>query len=140
MREGLDDALTKLFALLVLVDGNVLDVTDGAETAEELALDEDTADADDAVAGVVDDDEGVVCLGHCAHGVELVHPGVFTEVFDDGEDGEDVEMTAFVVCRRERADLWGRSDVWQTLGGMHGRSARGAAASRPRWRSTPGGT
>jgi hypothetical protein len=105
VREGLDDALTKLFALLGLVDGNVLDVTDGAETAEELALDEDAADTDDAVAGVVDDDEGVVCPGHCAHGVELVHPGGFTEVVDDGEDGEDIEMTAFVVCGCERADL-----------------------------------
>ena len=105
MREGLDDALTKLLALLALVDGNVLNVTDEAKTAEELALDEDAADADDAVAGVVDDDEGIVCLGHCAHGVELVHPRGFTEVVDDGEDGEDVEVTAFVVCGCERADL-----------------------------------
>ena len=105
MREGLDDALTELLALLILVDGNVLNVTDGAEPAEELAFDEDAADADDVVAGVVDDDEGVVCAGYCAHGVELVHPGCFAEVVDDGENGEDIEVTAFVVCRCEGADL-----------------------------------
>lgn len=63
VREGLDDALTELLALLALVDGNVLNVTDATETAEELAFDEDATDANDAVAGVVDEDEGVVCSG-----------------------------------------------------------------------------
>lgn len=105
MREGLDDTLTELFALLALVDGNVLNVTDAAETAEELAFDEDAADTDDAVAGVVNDDEGVVCPRCCTHGVELVHPGGLTGVTDDGEHGEDIEVTAFVVCGRERANL-----------------------------------
>lgn len=105
MREGLDDALTELLALLILVDGNVLNVTDGTETAEELAFDEDTADANDAVAGVIDDDEGIVRAGYCAHGVELVHPGCFAEVVDDGKNGENIEVTAFVVCRREGTDL-----------------------------------
>lgn len=105
MRECLDDAQAEFLALLAFVDGNVLNVTDAAETAEELAFDKDGTDADDAVAGVVDDDEGVVCSGEGAHGMELVHPGGFTEVVDDGEDGENVEVTAFVVCRCKRADL-----------------------------------
>lgn len=37
--------------------------------------------------------------------MELVDPGNFTGVADDGEDGEDIEVTAFVVRRRERANL-----------------------------------
>ena len=83
--------------MLALVDGNVLNVTDAAETAKELALDEDTADAYNAVTGVVDDNEAVVCSGRGAHGVELVRPSSLTEVLDNGEDREDVEVTAFVV-------------------------------------------
>ena len=108
VREGLDDAQTELLALLALVDGDVLDVSNAAEPAEELAFDEDGADGDDAVAHVVDDDDRVVRRGRGAHGVELVHPGVFAKVLDDGEDGEDVKVTAFVVCGCERADLLGR--------------------------------
>ena len=95
--EGLDDAQAKLLALLALVDGDVLDVADGAEPAEELALDEDGADGDDAVGRAVDDDDGVVGAGRRAEGVELRAPGVLAGVCDDGEDGEDVEVAALVV-------------------------------------------
>ena len=105
VRESLDDALTEFFALLALVDGNVFNVPDAAETAEELAFNENAADTDDTVTGIVDDDEGIVCFWDGAHGVELVHPGCFTEVVDDGKHGEDVEVTAFVVRRCKGADL-----------------------------------
>lgn len=37
--------------------------------------------------------------------MELVDPGGFAQVADDGKDGEDVEVTAFVVRRREWANL-----------------------------------
>lgn len=43
MCESLDDTEAKFLALLAFVDGDVLDVTDTTETAEELALDEDGA-------------------------------------------------------------------------------------------------
>ena len=95
--ERLDDAQPKLLALLALVDGDVLDVADGAEPAEELALDEDGADGDDAVGRAVDDDDGVVGARRRAEGVELRAPGVLAGVCDDGEDGEDVEVAALVV-------------------------------------------
>lgn len=96
--EGLYDAQSEFFALLALVDGNVLDVPDAAETTKELAFDEDGADTYDTVAGIVDDDEGVVCIGEGTHGMELVHPGCFTKVVDDGEDGEDIKLATFVIC------------------------------------------
>jgi hypothetical protein len=48
-REGLDDAEPELLPLLALVDGNVLNVADGAEPAEELALHEDAANGNDCV-------------------------------------------------------------------------------------------
>jgi len=53
MREGLDDTEAKLLALLAFVDGDILNMTDTAETAEKLALDEDGAYSDDLVARLV---------------------------------------------------------------------------------------
>jgi len=47
--EGLYDAETEFLALLALVDSNVLNVTDGAKAAEELALDKESSDGDDGV-------------------------------------------------------------------------------------------
>ena len=111
MRERLDNPLTELLALLALVHRNVLNMSDAAKPAQKLALDKDGADADDAVGGLVDDDETVVGVGDGAHGVELVDPGGFAKVVDDGENGENGEVAAVVVCRREGADLWGRLDV-----------------------------
>jgi len=49
MRESLNDTEAKLLALVVFVDGDILDVADAAETTEELALDEDGANSDDLV-------------------------------------------------------------------------------------------
>ena len=37
--------------------------------------------------------------------VELRDPGFFAGVGDDGQDAEHVEVTALVVCGRERAQL-----------------------------------
>ena len=72
-------------------------MADGAEPAEELALDEERADGDDAVRGLVDDDERVVGARRGAQRFELGLPGGLARVGDDGEDGEDVEVAALVV-------------------------------------------
>ena len=85
-RQRLDDAQAELLALLVCVDGDVLDVADAAEPAEELALHKERADTDDTVRLLVDDDDGEVRPRHGAHGVELRGPGCRTGVVDDGED------------------------------------------------------
>lgn len=110
MRERLDDADAQLLPLLLLVDRNILDVPHAAEPAEELALDEQRAGADDAVRLLVDDDERVVRVRRGAHGIELGDPGGFAEVGRDGEDGEDGEVAAPVVGGREGADL-GRNGI-----------------------------
>lgn len=96
-RQGLDDAQAYLLALLLLVDGDVLDVADAAETAEELALDEDAADADDRVRGLVEQDDGVIRAGARALCMELCLPALRAWVGDNGEDLEDGEVAAFVV-------------------------------------------
>lgn len=79
IREGQDDTETKLLSLLALVDGDILNVTNAAETAEKHALDDDSAYSDDLVARLVEDDDGEVCARGCAHGVELADPRYFAE-------------------------------------------------------------
>jgi hypothetical protein len=59
--ERLDNAEPQLLALLVLGDGNVLNVPDEAELVDEFALDDERAGADDGV-GAVGDAEEVVCV------------------------------------------------------------------------------
>ena len=108
-REGLDDAQTELLALLALVDGDVLDVADAAEPAQELALDEDGADRDDAVRRLVDDHDPVVRARGRAQRVELRDPRLLARVRHDREHREHGEVPAPVVGRREGPDLRGRS-------------------------------
>jgi hypothetical protein len=98
MREGLDDTKAKFLALLAFVDGDILNVTNTAETTEELALDEDGTYSNDLVTRLVENDNGEVCTRDCAHGVELVDPCYLAEIVDDGENGKDIEMSTFVVC------------------------------------------
>jgi len=74
VRESLDDAETQLLALLALVHGNVLNVTDTAETAEELALDEDGANAYDRIGRLVDEHDRVVGVRRGAHSIEANGP------------------------------------------------------------------
>lgn len=103
--ERVDDAQAELLPLLALVDGDVLDVPDAPEPAQELALDEHAADPDDAVRRAVNDDDGVVCAGGSTQCLELRAPRLFARVGDDGQDAEHVEVSAAVVCGRERTQL-----------------------------------
>ena len=63
--QRLDDAQTELLALLVLGDGDVLDVADETQVVDEFALDDQRAGADYAGGGVEDAEEevGVVVAG-----------------------------------------------------------------------------
>lgn len=60
--ERLDGAQAKLLALLVLRDGNVLDVADEPEVVDELALDDEGTGADDAVRRVEDGEQEVLVI------------------------------------------------------------------------------
>jgi hypothetical protein len=60
--ERLDDAQTKLLALLVLGHGNVLDVANEPEVVDEFALDDEGAGADDLGRGVEDGEEEVLVV------------------------------------------------------------------------------
>lgn len=88
MRERINDAYPQLLPLLLLIDRDILDVPHAPEPAQELALDEQRARADDAVRRLVHDDERVVRLRRGAHGLELRDPGGLAEVGGDGEHGE----------------------------------------------------
>jgi len=95
--EGLDDAKTKFLSLLRLVYRDVLDVSHGAKSAEELALNEKGADSNDGVGVDVEDDDGKVRVRCGAHCIELSHPSTFPRVCDDCKDGENGEVTAGMV-------------------------------------------
>lgn len=97
IRERLDDPQPELLPLLALVDCDILNVADAAETSEELAFNEDAADGDDSVCRFVDDDERVVRVRCGAHGVELRLPCCLAWVGRHGEDAEDVEVATAVV-------------------------------------------
>jgi len=95
--ESLDDAKTEFLSLLRLVYRNVLDVSDGAKSAEELALNEKRSDSHDLVGVDVEDDDGKVSVRCGAHGIELGQPSTFSGVCNDCEDGENGEVTAVMV-------------------------------------------
>jgi len=97
MREGLDYMEAKLLALVAFGDGNILDLTDTAETAEELVVDEDGTYSNDLVTRLVEDDDGEVRVRGCTHDVELIDPRCLAEVIDR-QNGKDIEMSAPVVC------------------------------------------
>ena len=78
--ERLDDAQPKLLALLALVDGDVLDVADGAEPAEELALDEDTSNTNNLIRSTIKNNESVIRIYACALLVELSDPSSFARI------------------------------------------------------------
>lgn len=75
------------------------------EPAEELAFDEHAPDPDDRVSVLRDNDDGVVRPRAGAHGVELRLPGIQTGIWSNGEDREDFEVSAGVVCRGEGTNL-----------------------------------
>ena len=95
--EGLDDAEPEFLSLLGFVDRDVLDVTDGAKSAEKLALDEKGADGDDRVRLDVKDDDRKVCVGCCAHGIELSDPRLLSGICHHGQYGKDGEVATVVV-------------------------------------------
>ena len=84
--QRLDDAQTELLPLLALVHGDILDMPHTAESTQELAFDEDSADRDDTVRRFVNDDNGVVCAGSGAQRFELGKPRVLTRGGDDSEN------------------------------------------------------
>lgn len=103
--ERLYDAQAEFLPLLGLVDGNVLDMPDEPEPAQELALEEDGARADDTVRLTADDDERVVGVGRGTASVELRAPGRRAEVGCLCEHGQHSEVSARVVRRGQRAEL-----------------------------------
>ena len=99
----MDDPKTELLALLFLVNGYVLNVPNASQSTEELAFDEESADANDTVCGLVDHDNGVIGISRSLDGVKLGQPCIFTGVGDNSEDFEHIEMPALVVGGSERS-------------------------------------
>jgi hypothetical protein len=140
--EGLDEAQAELLALLVLGDGDVLDVADEAEVVDALgvsvfvsvlgeylllsgslcsqfALGQQGAGADDAGwrgVGVLDDNDkvGAVLLGHP---VVALLPLVAGNVADGGQDAQAVEEARVVVGAPELAQLVAGGQLGLDLGG-----------------------
>jgi len=82
--KSLDDTQTELLPLLAFVYCDILDVTHASKSSEKLALDEYSAYSNDLVAGLVEDDDGIVGVRRLPHGVELVDPSSLSKVVDDG--------------------------------------------------------
>ena len=97
MRERLDDPQSELFALLRCVDRDILDMSDGSQAAEKLALEEDGTDTDDAVCIFRHDDERIVRIRYRSEGVELRNVGGFAWVRNGGQDAQNRKMTAVIV-------------------------------------------
>lgn len=69
-----------------------------AQIPQELALDEHTSHRNDLVVLLVDDDERVVGVGEAALGVKGGLPSGETGIGCRGEDGENFDVRAVVVC------------------------------------------
>jgi hypothetical protein len=126
--EGLDDAEAELLALLVLGDGNVLDVADGAEAMDargglatsptrrqwrpwmkggrdaQLALRDESAGGDDGLLcarRILNDNDVVAARG--AHGLKLLGELLLGELADRGQHTQAVEEAGVVVGRAQGA-------------------------------------
>lgn len=62
-RESLNDSQAELLSLLAVIHGDILNVSHRAQPTQELALNEDGANADNAVRSLVDDNDGEVGVG-----------------------------------------------------------------------------
>ena len=78
---------------------------DAAKPAEELALDKDGADGDDAVRRLVDNDNAVVRPRCRTQRLELRAPPFLTGVGNDGENRKDGEVAPAIVRRGKGAYL-----------------------------------
>lgn len=90
--EGLDESEAELLALLVLGDGNVLDVADLAQAVDELVLDYQGASSHDRVllaVGVFNDNNVVILASH--HVVVLLLEFLLADVADRGQHPEAIE-------------------------------------------------
>ena len=104
-RERMNNTQAELLALLALVYGDILDMAHAAKSAQELALDEDSADGDDAVRRLVDDDNAVVRPRCRTQRLELRAPPFLTGVGNDGENRKDGEVAPAIVRRGKGAYL-----------------------------------
>lgn len=103
--QSLDDAETKFLPLLTFVNGNIFNVANASETAEEFPLDEDGSNRDNPVRGLVYDDYPIVCVCCRLRGVELRDPSLLAWVCNHSEDREHSKVAALVVTRCEWANL-----------------------------------
>lgn len=135
--ERLDEAQTQLLALLVLSDGDILDVTNRAEVVDtgarrgvlavpcepkegdcflQLAFRQQTASTDDpwwAGGGVLDDENEVAAVLPRNPVVALL-PLLFRDIADCGENPQAVEEAGVEVVPTKRAQL-----VTFGQGGLH---------------------
>ena len=67
-----------------------------SKPTKELVLNEDAADAHNAIRGAVEHDERVV-VARGLLGIELLNPSVLAWVGDDSKNGQNLEVTALVI-------------------------------------------
>ena len=84
--EGLDNTQPQPLPLLTLVDSDILDVANSAETTDKFAFHNDSASSDNLVCDLINDDEGVVRLWRRTHGLEMCYPRILPEIINHGEN------------------------------------------------------
>lgn len=104
--EGLDQAEAELLALLVLGDGDVLDVADLAQAVDEFVLDNQGAGSHDRVllsGSVLNANDVVAVLGQ--HVVKLLLELLLADFADRGQHAEAVEEARAVVGATKGSQL-----------------------------------
>jgi len=88
-RQSLNDAQTKLLALDLWVDSNILYMSNTAQASQKLVLNEHTADSNDLVCRFVNDDQGKICARCSTEQVEARLVCSKTRVGNKGKNRED---------------------------------------------------
>lgn len=99
--QSLDNSQTKLLALLIFLNGDVLNVPDHTERMDELALNNQTASPDDSVCTITDHEHVVLIIARGNPIVPLV-PCLLGDLANSCQHAQHVQIAARVV----RAAHW----------------------------------
>ena len=94
--QSLNDPQAQFLALLVLLHGNILDMTHHSQGVNKFALHDQTAGTDNPVLSVTNHQHIVLVIAGGDPVIPLV-PRLLTDVADGGQDAKDVQVAALVV-------------------------------------------
>lgn len=129
--QSLNDSQTKLLSLNFRINSNVLDMPNAAEASQKLVLNKHTADSNNLVCGLVNDDKGEICARCSTEQVKARLVRGKTRVGNNGEDWEDWKVRTAVICSGQWTNLL--SFVWDNVSFQGGRTCKSWWSSRLTW-------